>query len=99
MNDDLAKSEAKVFVNALKDAKKKNLIEDEEIVRILSIRSKLHLKAICSHYKEMTGNFLDEVTKKEFYFYTLTVHSLLMRLNLRLLIISIFFFFRILTVT
>ncbi|XP_049351439.1 annexin D4-like [Solanum verrucosum] len=60
VNDDLAKSEAKVFVNALKDAKKKNLIEDEEIVRILSIRSKLHLKAICSHYKEMTGNFLDE---------------------------------------
>ncbi|KAK4339527.1 hypothetical protein RND71_040989 [Anisodus tanguticus] len=59
VNEDLAKSEAKVFVNALKDAKK-NLIEDEEIVRILSTRSKLHLKAIYSHYKELTGNFLDE---------------------------------------
>ncbi|CAN4108607.1 unnamed protein product [Withania somnifera] len=60
LNEDLAKSEAKVFANSLKDAKKKNLIEDEEIVRILSIRSKLHLKAIYNHYKEMTGNFLDE---------------------------------------
>ncbi|XP_059312231.1 annexin D4-like [Lycium ferocissimum] len=58
VNDDLAKSEAKVFVNALKDGKK-NLIE-EEIVRILSTRSKLHLKAIYSHYKEITGKFLDE---------------------------------------
>ncbi|KAJ8572988.1 hypothetical protein K7X08_009499 [Anisodus acutangulus] len=59
VNEDLAKTEAKLFVNALKDAKK-NLIEDEEIVRILSTRSKLHLKAIYSHYKEFTGNFLDE---------------------------------------
>ncbi|KAJ8529408.1 hypothetical protein K7X08_036243 [Anisodus acutangulus] len=59
VNEDLAKSEAKIFVNALKDAKK-TLIEDEEIVRILSTRSKLHLKAIYSHYKEMTGKFLDE---------------------------------------
>uniref|UniRef100_A0A3Q7F6Z1 Annexin n=1 Tax=Solanum lycopersicum TaxID=4081 RepID=A0A3Q7F6Z1_SOLLC len=54
LNEDLAKSEAKVFVNAL--AKKTNLIEDKEIVRILSIRSKLHLKAIYSRYKEMSGN-------------------------------------------
>ncbi|KAF3657645.1 putative annexin D3-like [Capsicum annuum] len=59
VNADLAKSEAKVFVNAIRD-KKKSLIEDEDIVRILSIRSKLHLKAIYSHYKEITGNFLDE---------------------------------------
>ena len=66
VNEDLAKSEAKMFANAL--AKKTNLIEDEDIVRILSIRSKHHLKAIYSHYKEMTGNFLDEVTKKEFNF-------------------------------
>ncbi|CAN4111254.1 unnamed protein product [Withania somnifera] len=60
VNEDLAKSEAKVFVTALKDATKKNLIEDEEIVRILSSRSKLHLKAIYNHYKEITGNLLDE---------------------------------------
>lgn len=59
VNDDLAKSEAKIFVNTLKDAKK-NLIEDEEIVWILSHRSKLHLKAVYSHYKEMTGKYLDE---------------------------------------
>ncbi|OIT07502.1 PREDICTED: annexin D4-like [Nicotiana attenuata] len=59
VNDDLAKSEAKVFVNALKDAKK-NLVEDDEIMRILSHRSKLHLKALYNHYKEMTGNYLDE---------------------------------------
>ncbi|KAH0731476.1 hypothetical protein KY290_002482 [Solanum tuberosum] len=61
VSDDLAKSEAKIFVNAIKNANKKKLIdEEEEIVRILSTRSKLHLKAIYSHYKEITGNFLDE---------------------------------------
>ncbi|CAN4108606.1 unnamed protein product [Withania somnifera] len=61
VNDDLAKSEAKIFANAIKNANKKKLIdEDEEIVRILSTRSKLHLKVIYSHYKEITGNFLDE---------------------------------------
>lgn len=63
VNNDLAKSEAMVFVNAVKNADKKNLIEDEEIVRILSTRSKLCLKAIYNYYKEITGKLLDEVRK------------------------------------
>ncbi|PHT41100.1 hypothetical protein CQW23_19954 [Capsicum baccatum] len=61
VDNNLAKAEAMVFVNAIKNADKmKQLVEEEEIVRILSTRSKLRLKAIYDHYKEITGNFLDE---------------------------------------
>lgn len=63
VNEELAKSEAKEFLKAIKDGGKKELIEDEEIERILSTRSKLHLKALYSYYKEISGNYLDEVNK------------------------------------
>lgn len=62
VHEDIAKSEAKVLANAIKHAGNKNLVDDEEIVRILSTRSKLHLMAVYKHYKEITGNFLDEVS-------------------------------------
>ncbi|XP_019151548.1 PREDICTED: annexin D4 [Ipomoea nil] len=60
VHEDVAKSEAKVLANAIKHAGNKNLVDDEEIVRILSTRSKLHLLALYKHYKEITGKFLDE---------------------------------------
>ncbi|XP_059311083.1 annexin D4-like [Lycium ferocissimum] len=60
VNEELAKSEAKEFLKAIKDGGKKELIEDEEVVRILSTRSKLHLKALYAYYKELSGNYLDE---------------------------------------
>lgn len=57
VHDESAKSEAEALHHAIK----KNLpVEDEEVVRILSTRSKLHLKAIFSHYKELFGKDLDE---------------------------------------
>ncbi|KAK6119226.1 hypothetical protein DH2020_047041 [Rehmannia glutinosa] len=58
VNAEVAKFEAKALSES---ASKKSLIEDEELVRILSTRSKPHLKAIYKHYKEISGNYLDEV--------------------------------------
>ncbi|KAI3445113.1 hypothetical protein Pfo_001778 [Paulownia fortunei] len=61
VNEEIAKLEAKTLSNAIKGgAPKKGLIEDEELVRILSTRSKLHLNAVYKHYKEISGNYLDE---------------------------------------
>ena len=59
-SEEEAKSEAKILKNVIKDGAKK-LHEEEEIVRILTTRSKLHLKAVFKHYKETSGNYLDEV--------------------------------------
>ncbi|XP_043692409.1 annexin D4-like [Telopea speciosissima] len=60
VNDEVAKSEAKILCNAIKNANTKNPVEEEEVVRILSTRSKAHLKAIYKHYKEMFSKTLDE---------------------------------------
>ncbi|KAH9613671.1 hypothetical protein KSS87_007250 [Heliosperma pusillum] len=60
LNDELAKSEAKVVHEAIKVADKKVIAQDEEVVRILSTRSKVHLKALLRHYKELFGKHLDE---------------------------------------
>ncbi|KAL6980985.1 hypothetical protein U1Q18_022621 [Sarracenia purpurea var. burkii] len=60
-HEETAKSEAKILSTAIKNAGKKNPLEDEEVVRILSTRSKLHLKEVFKHYKEMSGRNIDEV--------------------------------------
>ncbi|XP_042490999.1 annexin D4-like [Macadamia integrifolia] len=60
VNDEIAKSEAKMLCNAIKNANKKNPVEDEEVVRILATRSKSHLKAVYKNYKELCGKTLDE---------------------------------------
>ncbi|RVW28097.1 Annexin D4 [Vitis vinifera] len=44
----------------INDSCRKNPIEDEEVVRILTTRSKPHLKAIFKHYKEINGKNIDE---------------------------------------
>jgi len=61
VKEDAAKSEAKILANAIKNGNKKNPIEDEEVIRILSTRSKAHLKVVCKHYKEVSGNNIHEV--------------------------------------
>ncbi|KAK7317339.1 hypothetical protein RJT34_01476 [Clitoria ternatea] len=60
VKDDTAKSEAKTLSNAIKNAHKKPIIEDDEVIRILATRSKTHLQAIYKHYKEISGKHLDE---------------------------------------
>ncbi|KAF8398265.1 hypothetical protein HHK36_017192 [Tetracentron sinense] len=60
VNEEIAKSEAKTLCIAIKNSDKKKAVEDDEVVRILTTRSKLHLKAIFKHYKEMCSKTLDE---------------------------------------
>lgn len=61
VKDDTAKSEAKTLAHAIKNADKRNPIEDDEVIRILSTRSKPHLKEIYKHYQEISGHNIDEV--------------------------------------
>ncbi|XP_021675038.2 annexin D4 isoform X2 [Hevea brasiliensis] len=61
VREDTAKSEAKIVANAIKNGDKKNPIEDDEVIRILTTRSKLHLKAIYKHYNEVSGKSIHEV--------------------------------------
>ncbi|XP_050231096.1 annexin D4 [Mercurialis annua] len=60
IKDETAKSEAKLFASAIKNADEKNPIEDDEVIRILTTRSKLHVKAIYKHYKDVSGKIIDE---------------------------------------
>ncbi|GAA0165956.1 calcium-binding protein [Lithospermum erythrorhizon] len=60
VHQETAKSEAKIIYNAVKNGAKKKPIEDDEVVFLLSTRSKLHLQAIYKHYKGVSGKFLDE---------------------------------------
>ncbi|KAI4339089.1 hypothetical protein MLD38_024068 [Melastoma candidum] len=58
--EDVVKFEAKFLAAAIKSAEGKSLIEDEEVIKILTTRSKLHLEAVHKHYKEISGCSLDE---------------------------------------
>lgn len=60
VNEEIAKMEAQSIFNAVK-THKDDIVENDDLVRILSTRSKLHLKAVYKHYKEISGNYLDEV--------------------------------------
>ncbi|GJW54515.1 annexin D4 [Tanacetum coccineum] len=62
VNEEVAKSEAKMIYNALKNANKVNPLLDDDVVTTLATRSKLHIKALFKSYKEISGSFLDEVT-------------------------------------
>ncbi|KAF6155363.1 hypothetical protein GIB67_019889 [Kingdonia uniflora] len=55
VKEEIAKSEAKILGNGIKNGDKKKPIEDEEVVRILSTRSKLHLQLVFNYYKEIHG--------------------------------------------
>ena len=65
VREDVAKSEANELHQAIKNAGKKFPVEDDEVVRILSTRSKLHIKSVYKHYKELFGTYLDQVYKDE----------------------------------
>ncbi|KAK2986479.1 hypothetical protein RJ640_025489, partial [Escallonia rubra] len=60
VHEETARSEAKILHNAFKASDKKKPIEDEEVVRILTTRSKLHIKAISTHYKEFSSSDITE---------------------------------------
>ncbi|GFY92197.1 annexin 4 [Actinidia rufa] len=61
VHEETAKSEAKTLYNAVKNAGKKHPMEDEDVVRILSTRSKHHLESVFKHYKEFSdGKGMEE---------------------------------------
>lgn len=63
VNEELAKSEAKALGNAIKSAGTKgDLLVNDEVIRILTTRSKLHLRATFKHYKEIFGKSIEEVS-------------------------------------
>lgn len=57
VHEDIAKSEAEALHHAIKNNRP---VEDEEVVRILSTRSKPHLTAVFRHYKDLFGKDLDK---------------------------------------
>lgn len=66
VREDAAKSEATELHQAIKNAGKKFPVEDDEVVRILSTRSKLHIKSVYKHYKELFGTYLDQDLQGDF---------------------------------
>lgn len=58
VHDHTAKSEAKALGDALSGGKK--LVEKGEVIRILTTRSKTHLRLVFKYYKETYGRPLDE---------------------------------------
>lgn len=61
VKEDHAKSEAKTLAAAVKNAAKQNPLENDEVIRILSTRSKPHLKSVYKYYKDISGVHFDEV--------------------------------------
>ncbi|XP_010273219.1 PREDICTED: annexin D4-like [Nelumbo nucifera] len=59
VNEEIAKKEAKTLWEAFKNVNK-NPIEDGEVVRIITTRSKLHLKSVFNHYKVVSGKNIEE---------------------------------------
>ncbi|KAJ4711503.1 putative Annexin [Melia azedarach] len=60
VKEDHAKSEAKTLAAAVKNAAKQNPLENDEVIRILSTRSKPHLKSVYKYYKDISGVHFDE---------------------------------------
>lgn len=61
VNEEAAKAEARALGAAVKSAAAAGkLVENEEVVRILTTRSKLHLVETFKHYKELHGRHVEE---------------------------------------
>ncbi|XP_057976620.1 annexin D4-like [Malania oleifera] len=60
VSEEAAKCEAKTLCSCIRNADKKQPMEDEEVVRIVATRSKPHLRAIYKHYEGICGSNLDE---------------------------------------
>ncbi|XP_072996211.1 annexin D4-like [Typha latifolia] len=60
VNEEIAKAEAKVLGEAIKSEGSGKLVENDEVIRILSTRSKLHLRATFKYYKGIYGKSIEE---------------------------------------
>ncbi|KAK8643235.1 hypothetical protein V6N13_012540 [Hibiscus sabdariffa] len=61
VKEDSAISDAKALLNAIKNVDKRKAVEDDEVVRILTTRSKLHLKEVCEQYKKLSDKAIIEI--------------------------------------
>lgn len=61
VNDDMARAEAKALGAAVKSAGAGRLVENDEVVRILTTRSKPYLVETFKYYKEIYGKHIEEV--------------------------------------
>ncbi|XP_072961801.1 annexin D4-like [Typha angustifolia] len=60
VDEEVAKSEAKVLGHAVKSGGSAKLLENNEVIRILTTRSKLHLRAVFKYYKQMHEKLIEE---------------------------------------
>ncbi|PKA67006.1 Annexin D4 [Apostasia shenzhenica] len=60
VNEEMAKLEAKVLHNAIHKAAAKGSLLSEEVLRILTTRSKPHLRETFKFYKQLFGKFIEE---------------------------------------
>ncbi|KAK4748956.1 hypothetical protein SAY87_015542 [Trapa incisa] len=60
IKEEPVKAEAKTLSAALKNTDKRKHVEDEEVIRILSTRSKPHLRELYKLYKEINDRNFDE---------------------------------------
>lgn len=63
VNEDVAKSEAEILSNAIKNGDKRKPVEDEDVIMILASRSKPRLHAVYQHYNNIYQKTLTEVIK------------------------------------
>lgn len=66
VSEETARAEAKALVAAVKSAghAAAKLVENDDVVRILTTRSKPHLVETFKHYKEIHGRHIEEVTNQ-----------------------------------
>lgn len=69
VNMTLAKSEAKILHGKISD----KAYSDDEIIRILSTRSKAQLNATLNHYNNAFGNAINKVLASDNFFFWLLV--------------------------
>lgn len=61
VDEDIAKSEAKALGHAIKNAGTKDPVENYEVIRILTTRSKTHLIETFRHYSGIHGKSIEQV--------------------------------------
>ncbi|XVF00301.1 hypothetical protein REPUB_Repub03eG0273000 [Reevesia pubescens] len=67
VKEDTAKSEARALINAIKNADTSELIKNEEVIRILTTRSKPHLKEVYEQYRKISGKIITKDLEAELF--------------------------------
>ncbi|XP_031111089.1 annexin D4-like [Ipomoea triloba] len=65
VDQDIAQSDALMFERAIR-CSRNNILQDEDVLRVLTTSSKMHFKAIYEHYRLIRGKDLDKDLEAEF---------------------------------